>query len=216
MQADGSAALEILRAEALIHALRGVRARRVATQARRYRGRVVLCTDAPMRATTLCILLTAATVAAAAEPPCASAAHAQLDFWIGDWDLRWTGEDGREQRGVNRIHKSLDGCAVIEEFDGRPDTPLVGQSISSYVARERRWRQVWVDNSGAWLDFDGGLRDGNMEFSRRATTATGAVVMQRMVFLDVAADSLTWDWQRSADEGKTWTTVWRIRYSRRK
>jgi hypothetical protein len=37
-----------------------------------------------------------------------------------------------------------------------------------------------------------------------------------MIFRDIRNDSLTWDWERSTDDGKTWSRQWRILYTRRK
>jgi hypothetical protein len=148
-------------------------------------------------------------------PPCQSPAHAQFDFWVGQWDLRWTDQSGREVAGFNRISRIHGGCVILEEFDGRDGTPLRGTSVSSYDATAGRWRQVWVDNQGSWLDFEGGIADGDPAFSHRVP-ARGAGGWQRMVFRDIKSDSLTWDWERSIDNGMTWSRQWRIQYTRRR
>jgi hypothetical protein len=150
----------------------------------------------------------------AAPSSCQSPAHAQFDFWIGDWTLRWTDESGREVMGFNRISKIHGGCVILEEFDGRDGTPLRGGSLSSYDASAGKWKQVWVDNQGSWLDFEGGITEGNPYFARRVTAPGRG--SQGMVFRDINKDSLTWDWERSTDEGKTWVRQWRILYTRRR
>lgn len=165
----------------------------------------------------LALLMLAVPLAQAQSPPapCRSAEFAQFDFWLGEWTVRWTDKDGAERSGSNRIRKTLDGCVILEEFDGRPGTPLVGTSVSTYVPRADKWKQTWVDNQGGYLDFEGEFRDGRMTLSRRAPLA-GDGVMQRMVFSDITADSLTWEWQGSKDNGASWTTNWRLRYTRRR
>lgn len=147
--------------------------------------------------------------------PCQAPVHAQFDFWVGDWDLRWTDDKGREAAGFNRITKIHGGCVIREEFDGRDGTPLRGGSVSMYDRAAERWKQVWYDNHGSWIDLEGGLRDGVPYFARRAPSL-GAEGWQRMVFRDIEPDSLTWDWERSVDGGKTWSLQWRIRYQRRR
>lgn len=150
--------------------------------------------------------------AAAQEPPrygCDSPESRQLDFWVGEWELSYA-EGGRSR---NRITKILDGCAVLEEFSGAPGTKLDGRSVSTWDAAAKRWRQVWVDNTGAWLDFTGGLEDGRMVLARQAEK-DGKRFLQRMVFDAVAKDSLKWLWQRSDDGGRTWKTTWEIDYRR--
>jgi hypothetical protein len=170
------------------------------------------------RATAAALLAAAAALPPAGAqpaPPCRAPEFAQFDFWIGDWTVRWTDKDGREQQGTNRIRKTHDGCVITEEFDGRPGSPLVGTSVSTWVPRAGKWKQTWVDNQGSYLDFEGEFRDRRMILARRAPLA-GEGVMQRMVFSEIGADALTWDWQASKDNGATWTTNWRLQYIRRR
>ena len=75
------------------------------------------------------------------------------------------------------------------------------------------WRQTWVDNSHGYLDFTGGMRDGEMILEREGQVK-GEKVRQRMVWTDITADALTWRWERSDDEGATWRTLWLIAYRR--
>lgn len=162
------------------------------------------------------LALLAAPTALAQAPPtygCDTPESKQLDFWLGDWELAYTGADGKPAKSRNRISKTLDGCAVLEEFTGAPGTKLDGRSYSTYDRATRRWKQTWVDNTASYLDFDGATVDGNMAFVRSATRA-GKVTHQRMVFRDVKGDSLTWLWQSSPD-GHAWTTQWEIAYHRK-
>lgn len=150
--------------------------------------------------------------AAQAPPACSAPQFAQFDFWLGDWTVRWTDAEGREHSGTNRIRKTHGGCVIVEQFDGRPGTPLQGTSVSAYVPDAGQWKQTWVDNQGSYLDFAGGLADGRMVLARRDPHSGKR---QRMIFSDIGADSLTWDWQLSADDGATWRTAWRLHYARR-
>jgi len=134
----------------------------------------------------------------------------QLDFWVGDWDLTY-GDGGK---GRNRISKILDGCAILEEFSGAPGVQLDGRSVSMFDRTSGRWKQAWVDNSGAYLDFVGSTDNGNPVFSREATARDGRKFLQRMIFIDVKPQGFTWLWQRSDDGGASWKTSWEIRYER--
>ncbi len=168
-----------------------------------------------MRAFVAILALLAAPVALAQGQPtygCDTPESKRLDFWVGDWELTYTGADGKPAKSRNRITKTLDGCVVLEEFTGAPGTKLDGRSYSTYDRATRRWKQVWVDNTASYLDFEGATVDGDMAFVRSATRA-GKVTHQRMVFRDVRADSLTWLWQSSPDD-KAWTTQWEIAYRR--
>jgi hypothetical protein len=164
----------------------------------------------------LLLAVVAGASCALAESPasaCDGPESRQLDFWLGEWDLSYV-EDGKPGTSRNRITKILDGCAVLEEFEGPPGTPLVGRSLSMFDRLTHRWKQTWVDNSGTYLDFTGGLDQGRMVFAREAMR-DGRRSTQRMVFDDVKADSLRWLWQRSDDGGRTWKTLWEIGYRRR-
>lgn len=157
--------------------------------------------------------LLAASGAAHAQPAhgCDSPESRQLDFWLGDWELTYVME-GKAGKSRNRLTKILDGCVILEEFSGAPGTKLDGRSYSTFDRATKRWKQTWVDNTAGYLDFTGGIVDGRMMFSREAER-DGRRFQQRMVFDDVARDSLTWRWQRS-DDGKAWTTLWEIAYRR--
>lgn len=143
---------------------------------------------------------------------CDSPEARQFDFWVGEWDLAYV-EDGRAATSRSRITKILGGCALLEEFSGPPGTRLEGRSLTTFDRVSRRWKQTWVDNTASYLDFTGGWADGRMVLTREARI-TGGRFLQRMVYRDIHPDSLKWLWQRSDDEGHTWTTLWEIDYKR--
>jgi hypothetical protein len=140
---------------------------------------------------------------------CDSPEARQLDFWLGDWDLTY-GDGGK---GRNRITRILGGCVVLEEFTGAPGTQLNGRSVSMFDRLSRKWKQTWVDDSGAYLDFTGGLESGRMIFAREAEGG-GKRFRQRMVFQDITPERFEWLWQRSDDEGASWKNLWQIQYRR--
>jgi hypothetical protein len=159
-------------------------------------------------------LLCAAMCASAQSPVrCTGPGYDDLDFWVGNWTVRWTDSAGKEQHGTNSIRRTLDGCVVLEEFNGAPGSPLKGTSVSVYDARLKVWKQTWVDNNASYLDFVGSRDDDRFVLARN-TERDGRPLQQRMVFRDIAADRLVWDWQRSLDGGATWQTTWSLRYAR--
>ncbi|HEU4321216.1 MAG TPA: DUF1579 family protein [Acidimicrobiia bacterium] len=153
------------------------------------------------------------------DAPCSSPEARQLDFWLGEWDLSWPaqqtgGEPGERLTGRNSITRLFDNCVIEENFTTR-DGGYRGHSVSLYDERAAVWRQTWVDSSGSYLWFTGGVVDGVMVFATEPTERDGEIVVNRMVFNDVTPDSLEWAWQRSSDVGRSWTDLWNISYVRR-
>lgn len=160
-----------------------------------------------MRAILFAVLAGLASGVLAQGVGCDTPESHELDFWLGEWDLSFV-RDGKTVTSRNRVTKILDGCAVLEEFAGSPGTKLDGRSLSLYDRASKQWRQVWVDNTGSWLDFTAARVEGDFAFVRGAT--------HRMVFREVKPASLKWLWQATTDGGRTWTTQWEIDYRRAK
>lgn len=137
-----------------------------------------------------------------------SAADEQFDFWLGSWDVSWEGGSG-----TNTISKILDGRVIQEQFEA---PQLRGLSVSVFNERSGRWHQTWVDNSGGYLDFVGGMEDDGRMILSRQMEQEGHTFQQRMVWYDIAPDSLEWHWERSADAGQSWQLLWHISYQRKK
>jgi hypothetical protein len=121
-----------------------------------------------------------------------------LDFWLGEWDVRWDGGSG-----TNTVARDLDGAAIVERFES-PE--LRGLSVS--VFERDVWRQTWVDSNRSYLDFEGGRTGDEFQLLNLREDA-----QFRMRFTEIASDSLVWLWERRTDDG--WELKWRIDYSRR-
>lgn len=148
--------------------------------------------------------------------PCSETQQKQFDFWVGSWDLTWPGNSaGEVAHGTNNITRILDGCVVQENFSGGDAMPLRGLSVSLFNARSGKWQQTWVDNEGAYLDFVGEFKDGQMTLTREATKADGSKVIQRMVYKNITPAEFDWSWESSSDGGKTWKVLWPIHYKKK-
>lgn len=137
-----------------------------------------------------------------------STAGEQFDFWLGSWDVSWEGGSG-----TNTIGKILDGRVIQEQFEA---PQLRGLSVSVFNERSGRWQQTWVDSSGGYLDFVGGLADDGRMILSRQMEQEGQTFHQRMVWYDIAPAALEWNWERSADGGQSWQVLWHISYKRKK
>jgi hypothetical protein len=178
-------------------------------------GRAVVCCA-------ICILSANSTLGgteasiAPAPAPCSGPEARQLDFWLGEWDLSWPAlGESPAGKGTNRITKTLAGCVIEENFSSEGPAGLVGKSISSYDAARKQWHQTWVDDKGSYLDLAGGKTQNGFALSMKRNGSDGKPVLARMRFLNIAADSFDWRWERSADDGKTWRLQWPIHYARK-
>lgn len=140
-----------------------------------------------------------------------------MDFWVGDWNLQTLSPDTSQESGIregkatNSIRKILDGCVIEENFEA---PGLSGSSYSTFSKNRGFWYQTWVDNSGSYMPFIGIFEDDRKIF-RMEAERNGQKMLLQMVFYKIEENSLTWDWERSTDEGDTWKLLWRIEYSRR-
>ncbi len=148
------------------------------------------------------------------QPPCSEPEASQFDFWLGTWQGEWKDTEGKTQTATNIITKGFDGCVVEENFS-TDDKTFIGRSLSMYNTNKKIWQQTWVDNTGSYLDFIGGMDGDNMILQRKATAKSGKEVLQRMIFTEIKKDSFTWNWESSSDNGATWVLNWQILYTRK-
>ena len=146
--------------------------------------------------------------------PCSQPEINQFDFWVGEWDLSWQGQDGTEGNGKNIIKKILGKCVVEESFKDLSGSGFEGKSVTAFNPFTKKWQQTWVDNSGAYLNFKGGMEGEKMILSRKAKGKEGKEVFQRMVWYNISENSFYWSWESSTDKGKTWQLLWKIHYQR--
>ena len=144
--------------------------------------------------------------AAEAKPvpaPCAGdAAYATLDFWVGQWEVF---DPKGEKQGHNRIEKTLSGCAILEHW--RDAGGSEGKSLFYYRRAEKKWKQVWVTDSGAVkekaerLDYPGpGLR-----FQGKIPLPSGEGIDDRTTLTVLPDGRVRQVIEQSRDGGKTWS-----------
>jgi hypothetical protein len=153
------------------------------------------------------------------QKPCEAPEASQFDFWLGEWTLSWPAEQmggtaGELGKGTNKITKILGDCIVKEEFSF-PAGNFYGNSVSVYSPAKGLWQQTWVDNQGGYLVFTGEFKDGKMFLKMAPFQRAGQTVVNRMVFRNITADSLDWDWQTSEDGGENWKDLWNIHYQKK-
>jgi hypothetical protein len=142
--------------------------------------------------------------------PCSSPEYAQFDFWVGTWDV--TAPDG-SAAGSNRIEKILNGCVLQENWSGAGGS--IGKSFNMYYARDKTWRQTWVDGQGSRLDLAGGWADGKMTLKGETPGQGGKLVRHEVSWTPQPDGTVVQHWRASRDEGKTWTDAFLGIYKKR-
>ena len=138
----------------------------------------------------------------------------QFDFWLGEWDCSWSDGDGNEGGATNTVYLDLDGRVIVESFDARPFSDYQGMSFSMYDPVLGRWRQTWVDNAWPLPRLSpAATRTGSWTSVTTAST-TALAAEFRALWHSIERDRLGWAWQRSLDDGETWTTLWAMEYVR--
>jgi hypothetical protein len=163
----------------------------------------------------LCVLASTATHSAAASaptpaaaPPCSTPQYHEFDFWVGDWMVH---DPKGELAGTNDVTRIQGGCVLQEHWvdtDG-----MTGTSFNIYDARSKQWHQTWVDDQGGLLVLDGGIVNGAMVLTGHRLSRTGEQVVERITWSKLGGGKVRQLWDRSSDDGKTWTTVFDGIYS---
>ena len=86
----------------------------------------------------------------------------EFDFWIGDWDVRPTGQPPAGPAARNTVTLEERGCVVMEHWNAPGGSH--GQSFNIFDRSIGMWRQTWVDAQGGQHDYRGRLNNGNMAF----------------------------------------------------
>jgi hypothetical protein len=151
--------------------------------------------------------------AAGDSGPCSTNTESrQLDYWIGHWIVM---APGAPDSSTSNVYVSLDGCLVVEDWDGGKGHK--GENLFGYSADDKSWHGMFADNRGHVHVFvDGKVASGSAEFSGPSRGANGETILNRIRIVRVAADKVEQTWEKSTDNGLTWTTVFRGEYSRKK
>jgi len=134
--------------------------------------------------------------------PCTSAEYRQFDFWIGDWDVQVQGQPA----GHNLITLEQDGCLLVEHWKASTGGQT-GTSFNYYDVRDKKWHQLYLDNSGnagAFPAMAGSLVDSKMVLF----TDLNVSPVFRWTWYVVSPGKVRQMAETSSDGQKTWSTTW--------
>jgi hypothetical protein len=132
----------------------------------------------------------------------------QLDFWVGDWTVTYPGMPGS---AASKVFLDLDKCLLVESWDGGKGHS--GKNMFAYSSDDKSWHGMFADNQGHVHVFDGKVSSGSAEFTGPSRNSNGQVVLNRIKVVRVAANKVEQSWEKSADNGATWTMEFQGEYS---
>jgi hypothetical protein len=142
--------------------------------------------------------------------------YREFDFWLGDWDVRPTG-NAAAPPSRNTITLEYNGCIVHEHWQPAGGAGG-GESFNLFDRSFNEWRQTWVDATGGQHDYHGKREGKNMVFFAELPPPPGqtARAHTRMTFFHISPDTVRQFVEGSSDAGKTWTVNYDLTYTRRK
>ena len=153
--------------------------------------------------------------------PCQHDSHYRdVDFWIGEWDVRPPGSPSNAPAAENIITLEYDGCVLMEHWKpgGAGTAGGGGSSFNIYDVTRKMWFQTWVDSTGGLHEYHGNLdAHGNMALIGETPGAPGqpARVPTKLTLFNQGPNQVRQFSEVSVDGGKTWTTAYELIYVRR-
>ena len=135
--------------------------------------------------------------------PCQSPEYRKFDFWVGDWDVH--APDGPSV-GHNLVTVEQDGCLLVEHWTSSSGGQT-GTSFNYYDVRDKKWHQLYLDNSGnagAFPAMAGNLVDGKMVL----LTDENQIPVSRWTWYVLEPGKVRQMAEQSSDGQKTWNIVW--------
>jgi tetratricopeptide (TPR) repeat protein len=144
--------------------------------------------------------------------PCLySSESRQFDFWLGEWDVF---NPQGQSAGTSVIQQVAEGCGLLENWTDRFGT--TGKSINFYDSAAQKWNQYWIGANGVPGRYSGVYRDAAMRYEGEPSVANGVTRLSRLTFFNLDADTVRQLSEQSVDGSKTWTTVYDLKYVRKK
>jgi len=145
-----------------------------------------------------------------AVAPCKSSDFRQFDFWVGDWEVQ---DPAGNVVGQNLVTLEQDGCLIIEHWKDAGGVQT-GTSFNNYDIRDKKWHQLYLDNSGnagAFPAMAGNFTGGKMVL----LTDDKSTPLFRWTWYTLAPDRVRQMAEQSSDGQKTWQIFWDSVYVRK-
>lgn len=135
--------------------------------------------------------------------PCAAPEYHQFDFWAGDWEVQ---NPSGHPVGTNLVTVEQDGCLLVEHWKSGRGIGT-GSSFNYYDIRDKKWHQLYINNSGNAGEFPamaGELNDGRMVLLSEMNNGK----QSRWTWYTLAPGKVRQMAEETNDGGKTWAVTW--------
>lgn len=105
-------------------------------------------------------------------------------FWVGDWDV-YSSPERLGPAGRNVITRDMKGCMIRERWGMVNGAEATGESYNFYDPVSKTWRQLWLDNSGGIVRYEGNYSDGAMRMEGTNVSAKGVVKRARVTWTPI-------------------------------
>jgi hypothetical protein len=137
----------------------------------------------------------------------------RFDFWIGEWDVTTKRTNDGSPGGSSVIQSVSGGCALLENWTSIQGGQ--GKSLNAYNPLIRQWQQYWIGQNGEVTEYRTSSFDGS-SLSFFTDNGPGPNLIGRLTFSPVDSATVRQHYESSADQGKTWTTVYDLYYHRKR
>jgi hypothetical protein len=158
----------------------------------------------------LSLAATSAFAAGDSEACSGNAESRKLDFWLGDWTVTYPGMPGS---AASQVFLDLDKCLFVESWDGGKGHS--GKNMFAYSSDDKSWHGMFADNQGRVHVFEGKVALGSAEFTGPSLGPDGQRVLNRVRVVLLAGNKVEQSWEKSGDNGATWTMEFQGKYSRK-
>jgi hypothetical protein len=113
----------------------------------------------------------------------------------------------------SKVHLSLDKCLVVESWVGGKGH--TGENMFAYSSDDKSWHGMFADNEGRVHVFEGKVAPGSAEFIGPSRGLNGEAVLNRIKILRLSDNNVKQTWEKSHDNGATWSTEFQGDYARK-
>lgn len=135
--------------------------------------------------------------------PCKTAEYRQFNFWVGDWEVQ---NPAGHKVGDNLVTREQEGCLLVEHWKSGRGVET-GTSFNYYDVRDKKWHQLYLDNSGnagAFPAMAGEFKDSKMVLVSDEKNSP----VFRWSWYVISPGKVRQMAEQSDDGEKSWRIVW--------